>query len=225
MLQWQEKNPVDDFGLYVVMTNPELGYRRFTEICVEEEVPIIQLRDKSMPNLDLVLLAKELKGITSNTNTHFFVNDRVDHAILADADGVHLGPQDVSWQEARRLLPKQKLIGVSTHSIAEAELLIRQISEPGNPKAPDYMSFGPIYPTVAKKIPDPPVGTEQLARIMEIAPLPVVAIGGLFPHNISEVFQAGARNIAMIRHLGDSVCPGELREKIQQLRQIIRSKK
>jgi thiamine-phosphate pyrophosphorylase len=211
-----------NFGLYIVMTAPELGYRAFTEICVQEEVGIIQLRDKTMPNLDLIALARELTEITKNSQTLFIINDRVDQCIVADADGVHLGPDDTPWQQARALLPEGKLIGVSTHSIEAAEALISTIKNPQSIKAPDYMSFGPIFPTVAKKIPDPPVGSEQLRYVLSIAPIPVVAIGGIFPHNLQQVCHAGAKNIGMIRHFGDSSSPAELSAKIREFKQALK---
>lgn len=211
-----------DFGLYIVMTAPELGYRAFTEICVQEEVGIIQLRDKTMPNLDLIALARELTEITRNSQTLFIINDRVDQCILADADGVHLGPSDTTWQHAREHLSEGKLIGVSTHSVEAAEALINAVNNARTIKAPDYMSFGPIFPTVAKKIPDPPVGTDQLRYVRSIAPIPVVAIGGIFPHNMHQVCETGAKNIAMIRYFGDSSSSAELSAKIRDFKQQLK---
>jgi len=211
-----------DFGLYIVMTAPELGYRRFTEICVQEEVPILQLREKEMSNLELIALARELAAICAGSNTRFIINDRADLCRLADADGLHLGPTDMPWQKARPLLPENKVIGVSTHSIAAAKHLISVIQKGGDLKAPDYMSFGPIYPTVAKKVPDPPVGTSDLRKVIEIAPIPVVAIGGIFPHNTREVCATGAKNISMIRHFGSSLNKAELVGKILEFKQLLK---
>lgn len=208
-----------DFGLYIVMTSPLLGYQLFTEICVEQEVPIIQLRDKTLKDADLLRLATTLASITRGSKTTFILNDRVDLCILSGADGVHLGPDDISWQEARKLLLPNHLIGVSTHSMEEAERVLTDSTD--SALSPDYMSFGPIYATVAKAIPDPPVGIEQLRRVLGKAHLPVVAIGGIFPDQLADVLSTGARNISMIRHFGEASTKTELTTKIKQLNQLL----
>jgi thiamine-phosphate pyrophosphorylase len=83
-------------------------------------------------------------------------------------------------------------IGLSTHSIEQAQQALLQ--------KPDYIGFGPIYPTNAKAIPDKPVGTQQLEQVLGFANVPVVAIGGIFPENLQSVIDAGAKNVALVRH-------------------------
>ena len=204
---------MQDFGLYIVITNPVLGYQRFTEICVEEEVKIIQLRDKKLPDRKLLSLARQMRAITRTTPTKFVINDRLDIAMLCEADGLHLGQDDLPWWEIRALWPK--LLGVSTHSIAQANAVLN------SPILPDYMSFGPIYATVSKENPDPPVGTESLSEVIRIQKCPVLAIGGIFEHNLKTITSCHARNIAMIRQFCDLDDVNKLKTKIRNLKQAL----
>lgn len=208
-----------DFGLYVVMTKPRLGYREFTKVCVEEEVPMLQLRDKTMCDRDYLILAKLLRDICKGSRTRFLIDDRLDLCLLADVDGLHLGPDDIPWTLARNMLP-DKLIGVSTHSLEQIEALNTEIKNSG--KSPDYISFGPVYPTVAKAIPDRPVGTLHLAQVIEAAKHPIVAIGGIFPCNLDEVMASGAKNICMIRYFGDCTDTRSLRDNIRTIKDLWR---
>ena len=208
-----------DFGLYIVMTKPRLGYREFTKICVEEEVPMLQLRDKTLCDREYLILAEQLRDICKGSQTRFLIDDRLDLCLLADADGLHLGPDDIHWLLARKLLP-DKLIGVSTHSLGQFEALNTEIENSG--KSPDYISFGPVFPTVAKAIPDPPVGTLHLAQVIDAANHPIVAIGGIFPSNLEEVLASGAKNICMIRHFGDCTHSRTLRDNIRTIKDLWR---
>ncbi|MCB5224529.1 MAG: thiamine phosphate synthase [Candidatus Cloacimonadaceae bacterium] len=208
-----------DFGLYIVMTKPRLGYREFTKICVEEEVPMLQLRDKTLCDREYLILAEQLRDICKGSQTRFLIDDRLDLCLLADADGLHLGPDDIHWLLARKLLP-DKLIGVSTHSLGQFEALNTEIENSG--KSPDYISFGPVFPTVAKAIPDPPVGTLHLAQVIDAAKHPIVAIGGIFPSNLEEVLASGAKNICMIRHFGDCTHSRTLRDNIRTIKDLWR---
>jgi thiamine-phosphate pyrophosphorylase len=214
-----------DFGLYIVMTSPTLGYPAFTEICVEAEVPMLQLREKKLSDPKLLELARSLSAITKGSKTHFIINDRADIAALCDADGLHLGPDDISWQDARCLLPKGKILGVSTHSTEDALAMIRQCRDHAEGYRPDYMSFGPIYPTVAKAIPDPPLGTGRLQQLMPQTVIPLVAIGGIFESQLPEILSAGARNICMIRYFGESISKTELKHKISKIKQALQEAK
>ncbi len=214
-----------DFGLYIVATEPILGYERFIEICTDECVPMLQLRDKRLNDRALLALARRLKSITTGGNSKLLINDRLDLAILGDLDGVHLGPEDTPWDMAQKLLPPDMLLGVSTHSIPEVQALSMSYNSGFVPRCPDYMSFGPIYPTPAKAKPDAVQGSKALEEVVKIAPIPLVAIGGIFPHKLPDVLAAGARNIAMIRYFTLSRDVTELRSKIRQIAQILKESK
>ncbi|HQQ67873.1 MAG TPA: thiamine phosphate synthase, partial [Candidatus Cloacimonadota bacterium] len=134
----------------------------------------------------------------------------------------HLGPEDLPWQEARKIMSEGRIIGVSTHSLQEAQRLISEVAEAPEGYRPDYMSFGPIFPTVAKVKPDPPVGIELLQSLISLAPIPLVAIGGIFPHNQSQILSTGAKNLGMIRHFGEANSAKELIARIQLFNQDLK---
>lgn len=122
------------------------------------------------------------------------VNDRVDIAVAAGADGVHLGQNDLSPDKARELLGDQAVIGYSTHSIEQA------VGAAGLPV--DYLAIGPIFPTTTKQDPDPVVGLEGLRRVRDaVHGIPLVAIGGITRSNIADVIGAGANSAAVIGDL------------------------
>lgn len=180
-----------DFGIYIIITKPQLPYTTIAEKCVKNGIKMLQLREKDLSDKELVRIGREIKSITKGSETKFVVNDRPDIAVLCDADFLHLGQDDIAMEDARRVVGDMR-IGLSTHSIEQATVALA--------KNPDYIGFGPVYPTNAKAIPDKPVGTTLLKQVLAIAKIPVVAIGGIFPDNIEEVIDAGARNIAMVRH-------------------------
>jgi thiamine-phosphate pyrophosphorylase len=182
---------MEDFGIYIIITNPQLSYITIAEKCVYHGIKMLQLREKNLSDRELIKIGKEIRSITRGTVTNFVVNDRPDIAAICDADFLHLGQDDISIEDARKVVGNMK-IGLSTHSIWQAKDAIR--------KNPDYIGFGPIYHTNAKVKPDKPVGIEQLKQVLAFANVPVIAIGGIFPENIEQVIDAGAKNIAMVRH-------------------------
>lgn len=182
---------MQDFGIYIIITNPQLPYITIAEKCVYHGIKMLQLREKNLSDRELIKIGKEIRSITKGTGTNFVVNDRPDIAAICDADFLHLGQDDISIEDARKVVGNMK-IGLSTHSIEQVKSALK--------KNPDYIGFGPIYPTNAKAKPDEPVGIEQLKQVLAFADVPVVAIGGIFPENIEQVINAGAKNIAMVRH-------------------------
>ncbi len=201
-----------DVGLYAIMTAPRAGHRAFAEACVECDVRILQLREKDLPDHELIAIAREIRSITRDTETMFVINDRPDIATLCNADGLHLGQSDMDIDDARKLFGG--IIGLSTHSISQAEEALK--------RNPDYIGFGPVFPTPTKAIPDPAVGTDNLRKAMLLASVPVIAIGGIFPENLPEVLGAGAHNIAVVRHLMEVDDP---RDRIRQLQDMIANQK
>ena len=184
---------MEEIGLYVIITNPSLPCKRIAEICVEKGIKMLQLRDKFSDDKTLLTTAKEIQAIVKGSCTKFIINDRLDIALLADADGVHLGQDDISIEDARRILGNDKIIGLSTHSLEQARIALA--------KNPSYIGFGPIYPTPTKQIADPVVGTSLLKEVLEIAEIPVVAIGGIDENTAIEVIEAGAKTFCAVRYL------------------------
>lgn len=200
---------IDNFGLYVIATRPSLSYGRVAEICVERGIKYLQLREKHLSDKQLLAAAHEIKSVTKGSDTMFVINDRADLALLSQADCLHIGQDDISILEARQLLGADFPIGISTHSLAQAEQAMAQ--------NPHYIGFGPVYSTTTKANPDPTVGTELLSQVLSISTVPVVAIGGIFPDNITSVLEAGARNLSLVRHLMQD----DMDQKIESIQNMI----
>jgi thiamine-phosphate diphosphorylase len=151
---------------------------------------LIQLRDKRDKGF-ILPLARQIAALCQEYDALFIVNDHVDIAILADADGVHLGQHDLPIAEARRVLPDEMIVGVSTALLEEA-LAAREAGA-------DYIAVGAMYPTGSKEN-TRPAGVETLRRVRErISDRPLVAIGGIDETNVTDVCVVGADAVAVIR--------------------------
>ncbi len=206
-------NKNSDIGLYVIITNPVLSYGKIAEICVNNKIKFLQLREKNISDKELIKAGKEIRSVTRGSLTNFVVNDRLDIAVICEADYLHLGQDDISIEDVRGFASGIR-VGLSTHTIEQAVEALE--------KKPDYIGFGPIFPTTAKAKPDNPVGTEKLKQVLSIAEIPVVAIGGIFPENINSVILTGVRNIAMVRYLMQTE---DFEKRIQYIQHIINYKK
>ncbi len=182
-----------NLGLYVIITDPVLPYRRIAEICVERGVRMLQLREKRLDDRAVLAAAAEITAVTRGTETRFVMNDRADLALLAGADVLHLGQGDISLRDARRIVGVDMPIGLSTHTVQQARQAIAD--------GADYIGFGPVWATPTKDVPDQVVGLELLRQVVGFSPVPVVAIGGIFPENLAEVLDTGARSFSLVRYL------------------------
>ena len=161
-------------------------------------VAVVQLRLKQAGAGELLRIAREARKLCAG-RALLFVNDRPDVARLAEADGVHLGQEDLPWQAARAIVGPQALIGVSTHADAEIDAA----------QGADYVGFGPVFATGSKPgspLP-PPQGIEGLRRAVQRSKSPVVAIGGLGIQQVADVARTGARCAAAIAHLCNAPDP------------------
>lgn len=185
---------IDSFGLYLVLTRPLAGYDACTEAAVEQGVRFVQLRMKDEPREDVVRVARRLVRIVSGTATKLVVNDDPTVAAEVGADGVHLGQDDVSLPEARRVLGASgRCFGLSTHDEDQARR--------AEALAPTYIGVGPIFPTPTKRVADPVLGLERAARIVRSARLTAVGIGGIDESNLPSILAAGISNFAVVRHV------------------------
>lgn len=190
-----------DFGLYLVMTDPLVGYEKLAETAVGCGVRVIQLRMKYARRDDILNAARAVRRITEGSDTLFIVNDDPEIACEARADGVHVGQDDMPPSEIRRLYPALKYVGLSTHSPAQ---VIAANKEPV-----DYIGVGPVYATPTKDIPDPTLGLETMSEMISLSDRPAVAIGGINSDNIADVRRFGARNFAVVRAVCQSAHPDE----------------
>lgn len=156
-------------------------------------VKILQYREKHAPAGIMLQECRKLRALTRGYGACFIIDDHVDIAMLVDADGVHVGQDDLPVPEVRRLLGKDKIIGLSTHSPAQALDAVKA--------GADYIGVGPVFATKTKEDVCAPVGFSYLEWVAANISLPFVAIGGIKEHNIAEVAKRGARCCALVSEL------------------------
>lgn len=200
---------MNDFGIYLVMTKPIVGYARCAEAAVRAGVKMLQLRMKDVTREEFLKTALEVRAITRHTKTTFIVNDDPELAVTCEADGVHLGQTDMALPLARKRYPQLKVFGLSTHNLNQVHNAIAQ--------APDYIGVGPVYATPTKAIPDPTLGLRTMSEMIAKAPCPAVAIGGIDSKRLPLVLQAGAKNFAVVRAVCDTKDPFTAILHLQQL--------
>lgn len=162
------------------------------EEAIQGGCDIIQLRDKKSPRREVLAKAKALRELTLRYGVTFIVNDYIDIALAVDADGIHLGQDDLPLADARKIVGR-KIIGISTHAIEEA----RQAERDGA----DYIGVGPVFPTKSKEDVVAPVTTSYVRQVAAEITIPFVAIGGIKLHNVDQVLEAGARRICAISEI------------------------
>jgi len=180
-------------GLYLITGSDFTKGRPLLDVvakAIEGGARVVQLREKEASVRELLNLGDKLRNLTREAGVTFIVNDRVDLARATDADGVHLGQDDLPIEAAREQLGWGKYIGISTHNLNQA--LAAQ--EAGA----DYIGVGPVYPTGTKKNLDPLVGPQLVAQVKKSVTIPIVAIGGINRENVNQVVEAGADGIAVI---------------------------
>jgi len=152
-------------------------------------VQILQLRAKNLAPAEILPLAQNLAPLCREAGVPFLLNDHPELVGPSGADGVHVGQDDQSVAEARRLIGPGKLVGLSTHSPAQARAAFEQ--------KPDYIGFGPLFSTPTK--PDyTPIGTADIVEIHRDAPLPIFCIGGIKRENIPQILAAGAQRVVIV---------------------------
>jgi thiamine-phosphate pyrophosphorylase len=168
-------------------------------------VCLLQYRGKNVAARSMLETSKLLTGMAHKHRATFFVNDRPDVAWLAGADGVHVGQDDLSVNQARSLVGEGRWVGVSTHNHEQFEKAAATSA--------DYIAIGPIFQTSSKANPDPIVGTEMIRQVRRLTPKPIVAIGGIRLENAAEVIEAGADSIAVIRDIVGAADPAKQAEQ------------
>lgn len=200
-----------NFGLYLILTDPVTDYETCAKAAVECDVRYLQLRMKHTPRAELLETALMIRSITAGTNTRFILNDDISIAIECDADGIHLGQDDLSLKEARATWNASgKLFGLSTHSLQQA-----MEAEPFNP---DYIGVGPVFPTPTKTDAGPSLGIAETGRIAKTTPLTSVAIGGVNAENLPLLLAAGVENYCVIRAVNQSKNPISAIRNLQKIK-------
>ncbi len=190
--------PPVNFRILLVTDRHRTRGRSLTSVlqqAVEAGLPAVQLRERDLPTSELLRLAQEIRSITSPRAVPLIINDRVDLMLALNLDGVHLRANSLPIAAVRRLVGVDRLIGVSTHSLAD----VRQANRDGA----DYVIFGPIFDTPSKRQFGSPVGLEQLAEACRLSAIPVFAIGGVTGASLPAVLRAGSHGIAVIGSILD----------------------
>jgi len=172
-----------DARLYILITESlcRFGWFETAAAVLAGGGDILQLREKALPDRELLRRAKRLAALCREFGALFIVNDRSDIALLSGANGVHLGQDDVTVAEARRIVPAGAVVGVSTHSLAQAQKAAEA--------APDYMAIGPMFATTTKPQ-EHLAGPETLRQARRCCSIPLVGIGGINQSNAATVLAA-----------------------------------
>lgn len=177
----------------------------FAEMMAESGVELLQYRNKRATSRELFEASQSISARLSRLSQlgryepRFIVNDRADIALLVNAQGVHVGQEDLSVEDARNVVGQDRWVGVSTHSLEQLDA--------ADKTSADYIAFGPIFPTQSKENPDPVVGLELLREARKHTRKPLVAIGGITLERAAETFRAGADSLAVVRDLMASENP------------------
>lgn len=207
-----------DSRLYVITGSVFLKGRRLEDVisdAIRGGADCIQLREKDLPARELLEMAIVLRRLTREKGIPFIVNDRLDIALAADADGVHLGQDDLPIGMARELLGSGKIIGISTHDSREAVDAERA--------GADYIGLGPVNPTETKPDAAAAIGADGVREVRRHVSIPIVAIGGIKREHVAEIVRAGANGVAAISGIigADDVYKAarEMRETVDRVRE------
>ncbi len=170
---------------------------------------VIQLREKGRSKKEILEIGFKVRDITRKNDVLFIVNDDLDIALILDADGLHLGQDDIPIEYARPFM-KDKLIGISTHSIEQAKEAIK--------KGADYIGFGPIFETKTKEKKERVVGPNPISILKQICPIPYVAIGGIGLNNLPAVIKAGCNRVAII---SDIINAPDIEERCKEIKSLL----
>lgn len=187
------------------------GYQRFALKILQGGADWLQLRSQNLSDKELLETAVILRRLTRKYQVKFIVNNRLDIAFLSQADGLHLGQDDLPLDKIRKYLPADFIVGLSTHSLKQARKAIKL--------KPDYISVGPIFETPTKpqyRV----VRIKLLKQVRQITTLPIVAIGSLNFRNIKEVIAAGADIVAVVTAISRA---SDVYKATKLLKKIIRS--
>lgn len=197
-------------GIYGI-TGDNFSNGRSNYFCVEEMIKggikIVQYRAKTKDTREKVKEAREIRELCRKNGVIFIVNDNVDIALLVDADGVHIGQEDMHPDDVRKLIGDNKIIGLSTHSEKQGMEAYK------NPNV-DYIGVGPIFPTTTKDT--TPVGLGYLEYVVKNLDLPFVAIGGIKAHNIDAIIAKGAQRVCLVSEIVGADSISDMARNLQE---------
>lgn len=173
-------------GVYFITDSSFGSHEELAKKALELGVRIVQFREKKAKDIEKLKIARDLRELTESYEATFIINDRVDLAIAVEADGVHVGQEDLPVEIVREIF--DGIIGVSVHSVDEAK----------NVNGADYIGAGPVFATKTKEDAKDPIGLEELRKIVSVSKVPVFAIGGIGVENVVEVLKCGVDGVAVV---------------------------
>lgn len=206
-----------DYSLYLV-TDAGLArgrtHREIVDAAIRGGVTVVQYREKNASTRRMIEEAVELRDLCRAKGIPFIVNDRVDVALAVDADGVHVGQDDMPAALARKLIGRGKILGVSAENVAQARAAVAD--------GADYIGASPIFATPTKPDAPPPMGIHGLEELCRACTIPIVAIGGLNATNAASIMRAGAAGVAVVSAI---VSAEDVEAAARELRRIIENAK
>lgn len=200
-----------DLSLYLVTNrdkiSDEIFFKRIEE-ALKGGVSLVQLREKNASTRQMIDLAKKLKNICHMYNVPLLIDDRVDVCLASDADGVHLGSEDMDIDVARKILGKEKIIGATAKTL--------EVAKKKESQGADYLGVGAIYPTKTK-VKTIITKVSTLREINDNLTIPTAAIGGLNQTNLDILKESGASGICVVRAIMDSKNPRQVAEELSKL--------
>jgi thiamine-phosphate pyrophosphorylase len=201
-----------DWSVYLITDRRTAGGQSILNIvraAIAGGATAVQLREKEASTREMIEVGRALRAITRAAGVPLIVNDRVDVALAIEADGVHVGQEDIPAALARRLIGPDRILGVSAATVAEAEQAVRDSA--------DYLGVGDVYGTPSKPDAGPPIGLEGLAAVARAVRVPVVAIGGITPENAAATISAGAVGVAVISAIVGAPDPLAAARRLRQV--------
>jgi thiamine-phosphate pyrophosphorylase len=181
-----------DIGLYFI-TDRNLTRKSIVDDVIsalKAGVKVIQYREKELSTKEMYQEAKVIRELTYKNDALFIINDRIDISLAVDADGIHIGQDDMPFEKAREILGQDKIIGLTVHNVDEAMV--------GESLMADYLGVSPIFATNTKKDAGKPAGIKLIEDIKEKVNIPLVAIGGINLSNVGQILETGVKNVAVI---------------------------
>lgn len=201
--------PSIDLSLYLVVGHEDTMGRRIEDVmsaAVQGGVTVVQYRDKNGNTRQFVEQARALVELLRPLGVPLIVNDRVDVALAADADGVHVGQDDMTAEDARRLVGPDKLVGLSVTTLVEARL--------ADPAIVDYVGVGPVFVTPTKLDAAPPLGIVGTMGVCRVLSIPSVAIGGINHGNVARIRAAGVNGVAVVSAICAAADPADAARRL-----------
>ena len=200
-----------DYSVYLVTDHRNTNDEEFLNI-IEEAIKggttIVQLREKTASTKEFYQLALKVKEITSKYDVSLLINDRIDIALAVDSDGVHIGQDDMPADIARKIIGKDKILGVSASTVAEAKK--------AEADGADYIGSGAVFPTATKDDADS-VSKLQLKEIVHSIDIPVVAIGGITLENAASLKDTGIAGFSVVSAIMSADNPREASQKLKEI--------